>query len=120
MVNYYPSYRGFTTEANHLTTSLLLLISALFTKNWQYVWYIQVTYFFYLLFCCPTPNLLRGQPHSPMLLTTFVKFRSTVHRKPRDEVGFLSPVEYLVGLEPGTFQFLSQRINLLGHSLQMT
>ena len=38
------------------------------------------------------------------------------HGEPHSEVGSLSPVEHLVGFEPGTFWFWLQRLNPLGHS----
>ena len=41
------------------------------------------------------------------------------HRDPHNEVGSLIPAEHLVGFEPGTFQFLPQHLNPLGHSPQM-
>lgn len=51
-----------------------------------------------------------------MLLTALVKFQPKGHREPRTEVGSFSPTKQLVGFEPDTFQFLSHRLNPLGHS----
>ena len=41
-----------------------------------------------------------------MLITAFLQFRPEGHREPRNEVGFLSLAEHLMG--PGTFQFFLQ------------
>ena len=48
----------------------------------------------------------------------FLHFRPEGHREPRNEVGSLSLAERLVGFKPGTFRFLLQRLNPLGHSPQ--
>ena len=68
----------------------------------------------------PRPTL----GHSPgdsltnlMLITTYVRIRPEGHREPRNEVESLSPAEHLAGFEPGTFRFLFQRLNPLGHSI---
>ena len=53
----------------------------------------------------------------PMLISV-LHFRSEGHPKPRNEVGFLSLAQCLVGFEPRTFRFLLQRLNPLGHSPQ--
>ena len=53
-----------------------------------------------------------------MLITAYVRIRPEGHREPRNEVGSLSPAERLAGFEPGTFRFLFQRLNPLGHSSQ--
>ena len=42
-------------------------------------------------------------------------FRLEGYREPCYEVGSLSPAKRLVGFEPGTFRFLLQRLNPLGH-----
>ena len=52
----------------------------------------------------------------PMLITAFLHFRAEGHREPRNEFGSLSQAELLVVFEPGTFRFLLQRLNPLGHS----
>ena len=80
--------------------------------------YIGFFFFFKLLFGCPTANfgpLSRGQPHSPDVNHCVLP---EGHRKPRNEVGSQSPAERLVGIEPGTFRFLLQRLNPLGHKKQ--
>ena len=59
--------------------------------------------------------LSRGPPHSPDVNHCVLHFRPGGHREPRNEVGSLSPVEHLVGIEPGTFRFSLQRLNPLGH-----
>ena len=45
-----------------------------------------------------------------------LRLRPEGHREPCSEVESLSPAERLVGFEPGTFRFLLQRSNPLGHS----
>ena len=62
---------------------------------------------------------MRGQLHSPDVNDDVLHFRPEGHREPRSEVGSLRPTERLVGFEPGTFQFLLQHLNPLGHSPQM-
>ena len=67
----------------------------------------------------PRPTLGHYQGGSfthPMLMTCILHIRTEGHREPRSEVGSLSPAERLVGFEPGTFRFWSQRLNPLGHS----
>ena len=51
-----------------------------------------------------------------MLITAFVHIPPEGHQKPCNEVGSLSPAERPAGFEPGTFRFLLQRLNPLGHS----
>ena len=72
-----------------------------------------------MLFGCSTANfgpLSRGQPQSPDVNHCILHFRPEGHREPRNKVGSLSLAERLVGIEPGTFQFLVQRLNPLIHS----
>ena len=58
-------------------------------------------------------QLSREQPHSPdVKLSVTISFRSKGHRQPRNEVGYLSPAEHLVGFELGTLQF---NLNALTH-----
>ena len=57
-----------------------------------------------------------GSLTHPMLITCVLHARPESHREPRNEVGSLNPAEHLVGFEPRTFRFWSQRLNLLGHS----
>ena len=54
-----------------------------------------------------------------MLITAFAHIQPEGHLEPRNEVGSLSPAERLAGFEPGTFRFLLQRLNPLGHSPQV-
>ena len=78
-------------------------------------------FFFNCYLVVPRPTLGHSQGDSltnPMLITAFVHIRPEGHREPRNEVGSLSPAERLAGFEPGTFQFLLQRLNPLGHSPQ--
>ena len=92
-----------------------IIMSTILKNNLQ----IQGLFFFKLLLGCPTANfgpLSRGQPHSPDVNHCVFHFRSEGHQEPRSEVGFLSPAEHLVRFEPGTFRFLLQRLNPLGHS----
>ena len=51
-----------------------------------------------------------------ILITAFQIFRPRTHREPCNKVGSLSPAKHLAGFELGTFQFLSHRLNPLGHS----
>ena len=50
-----------------------------------------------------------------MFITTFELFQPESHWEPRNEVGFLSPAERLVGFESQTFRFLihSQSVHTL-------
>ena len=62
----------------------------------------------------PRPTLGHYQGGSfthPMLITCILHIRPEGHRESRSEVGSLSPAERLVGFEPGTFRFWSQRLN---------
>ena len=76
-------------------------------------------YFFNCYLAAPRPfgPLSRGQPHSPDVNHCVLHFRLGGHQEPRSEVRSLSPAVRLVGFEPGTFRFLLQRLNPLGHSL---
>ena len=56
--------------------------------------------------------------HSLDVNQDVLDFRPEGHREPRNKVGSLSPAERLLGFESGTFQFLLQRLNPLGHSHQ--
>ena len=76
-----------------------------------------------MLFGCPRPTLGHCQGDSltnRMLITAYVHIRPEGHWEPRKEVGSLSPAERLVDFVPGTFRFLFQYLNPLGHSPQMT
>ena len=76
-------------------------------------------FFFNCYLAVPRPTLGHSQGDSltnPMLITAFLHVRPEGHWEPRNEVGSLSPAECLVGFEPGTFRFLLQHLNLLGHS----
>ena len=53
-----------------------------------------------------------------MLIIANVRIRPEAHRKPRNKVRCLSPVERLAGFELGTSRFLFQGLNPLGHSPQ--
>ena len=53
---------------------------------------------------------------NPMLITTFILFRPEGHLEFRNEAGFISPTEQLVGIEPGTFQFHYSALTPLGYS----
>ena len=62
--------------------------------------------------------IIEGQPHPPNVNRCVLHFRPEGHWKPRNKVGSLSPAERLVGIELGTFRFLLQRLNPLGHLSQ--
>ena len=78
-------------------------------------------FFFNCYLAAPRPILGHSQGDSltnPMLITAFVHIRPEGHREPPNEVGSLSPAERLAASEPGTFRFLLQCLNPLGHSPQ--
>ena len=75
--------------------------------------------FFNCYLAAPRPALdhyREGRLTHLMLIICILYIRPESHREPRSEVVFLSPAERLVGFEPGTFRFSSQRLNPLGHS----
>ena len=51
-----------------------------------------------------------------MLITAVLDFQPKGQREPHNKVGSLSPAKYLVGFEPGTFQFFLQCLKPLDHS----
>ena len=55
--------------------------------------------------------ILKGNASPDVKHCVFYPFRREGHREPRNEIGFLSPAERLVGFEPQ-----SQRLNPLSHS----
>ena len=57
-----------------------------------------------------------GSLTHPMLITAFLHIWPERHRELRNEVGFLSPAERLVGLETRTFRFWLEHLNPLNHS----
>ena len=59
--------------------------------------------------------IIEGQPHPPNVNHCVLHFRPEGRQEPRNKVGSLSLAERLVGIELGTFQFLLQRLNPLGH-----
>ena len=72
---------------------------------------------FYLSAPLPTLRHYRGNRLTHlMLITAFYLIRSEGHREPSDEVGSISPAEWVVGFELGTFRFQLQPFNPLGHS----
>ena len=73
--------------------------------------------FFYCYLATPRPTLGHyrgGSLTHPMLITCALHILPDGHREPRSEVGSLSPAKCLVGFEPETFRFWSQRLNQLG------
>ena len=60
-----------------------------------------------------------GRLTQPVLIIVFLYNWPESHRASCNKVGSLSPAERLVGLESGTFRFWLQRLNPLGHSLQI-
>ena len=52
-----------------------------------------------------------------MLITAFLHFWPEGHREPRNEVGFLSLAQHLVGFEPEILRSWLQRVNPLGYFL---
>ena len=64
--------------------------------------------FFSLLFDSLTTNFVHYWGESLtnlMLMPAYCQCSSELHREPLNEIGSLTPAEYLVGFEPGTFQF---------------
>ena len=73
----------------------------------------------YLLLDCSTTKFgafLRGSFFYSMLIIIFVKLRLESHREPRNEIELLTPAESPAEFKLGTFQFLWQHLNPLGHS----
>ena len=77
--------------------------------------------FFNCYLAAPRPTLgyyWGGSLTQPMLIAFILHIRREGYRDPHSGVGSLSPAKGLVGFEPGTFRFWSQRLNPLGHSPQ--
>ena len=80
--------------------------------------------FFFFFFNCylavPQPTLGHSQRDSLtnlILITVFIYIQPEGNREHYNEVGSLSrPAKHLASFEPGTFRFLLQRFNPLGHS----
>ena len=83
---------------------------------------VRIIFFvFNCYLAAPQPTLGHyrgGSLTHPMLITCVLHIWPEGHREPRNKVGSLSPVERLVGFEPGTFRFWSKPLNPLGHSPQ--
>ena len=82
----------------------------------------KIGQFCYLLFGYRMANfgpLSKGQPHLPDVNHQVFAFSAQDYWKPHNGVGPLSPVERLLGFEPGTFRFWLERLNSLGHSPQI-
>ena len=76
-------------------------------------------FFNFLSLAAPRPTMghSRGDSLShQMLIIVYFKLQLEGQREPRNEVGSRIPAEHLVGFEPGTFRFLSQRLESLGLS----
>ena len=98
-------------------------------KFWSNIWCIRkehnqhaewYNFFLNCYLAVPPPALGHywgGNLTHPMLITCVLHIWPEDHWEPRSEVGSLSLAECLVGFEPGTFRFWSQRLNPLGHSL---
>ena len=81
--------------------------------------FILFSIFFNCYLAAPRPNLSHyrgGSLTHPMLITFLLHIRPEGHREPRSEIGSLGPAKRLVGFEPGTFRFWSQRLSPLDHS----
>ena len=83
--------------------------------------FLLIIFFFFNCYLAAPRQILghyRGDSLThPMLITAvFFTFLTQGHWEPRNEIGSLSPAERLVGFEPGTFRYLLQRLNPLGHS----
>ena len=76
-------------------------------------------FFFTCYLAAPRPTLSHyrgGSLTHPMLITCILHIQPEGHWQPRNKVGSLSLAKRLVGFEPETFQFWSQRLNPIGHS----
>ena len=82
----------------------------------------KLLFFFNCYLAVPQTTLGHSEGDSltnPMSITLFVHILPKGHQEPCNEVGSLSPADSLAGFEPGTFQFLLQCLNPLGHSPQI-
>ena len=73
----------------------------------------------YICVCVPWPTLGHSQGDSLtnlMLIAAYVRIRPEGHWEPHNEVWSLIPAKRLADFELGTFQFLFQCLNKLGHS----
>ena len=90
---------------------------AVHTNHWKTA---LLFIFFNCYLAAPRPTLGHYQgdslTHPMLIIAFFLHFQPEGHREPRNKVGSLSPAERLVGFELGTFQFLLQCLNPLGHS----
>ena len=80
---------------------------------------MEFFFFFSCYLAAPRPTLGHSQGDSLtnlVLITAFAHIQPEGHREPRNKVGSLSLAEHLAGFEPGTFRFLLQCLNPLGHS----
>ena len=80
----------------------------------------KAPFFFNCYLAAPWPTLghsWRDSLTNPMLITAFfVHIQPTGHQEHCNKVGSLSPAKRIVGFELGTFQFIMQHLNSLGHS----
>ena len=106
---FFLSIKGFAVTPSYCLTIISVVYMVFFIYLFFFTCYLAV----------PRPALGHSQGDSLtnlMFITAFVYIPPEGHREPRNEVGSLSPAERLVGFEPGTFRFLLQRLNPLGHS----
>ena len=101
---------------------LLLLLNELFDLSSSSAFFNQHVIFLFFNCYLATPRPTLGHYWGdclthPMLITCVLHIGPKGHWESCNEVGSLGPAEHLVGLEPGTFRFWSQRLNPLGHSL---
>ena len=89
-------------------------------SKWNlYLYDYYLFFFFNCYLAAPRPTLGHyrgGSLTHPILITSVLNIRPEVHRELLSGVGSLSPAERLVGFEPETFRFWSQRLNPIGHS----
>ena len=79
---------------------------------------VQPADFFNCYLTAPRPTLdhYRGKASITHVHHCVLHFRPEEHWEPRNEASSLSPAGRLMRFEPGTFRFLLQRLNPLGHS----
>ena len=113
-----PEYKSVSQSKTEKVFFLLMLKTISMCHVLTNCIYVKF-YFFNCYLAAPRPTLGHFWGDNlthPMLITAFLHFRAEGHREPRNEFGSLSQAEFLVVFEPGTFRFLLQRLNPLGHS----
>ena len=90
-------------------------VSPWLARRWKFQTFAFLDFFIHYL-DAPQPTLghyLGDSLTHLIIITAFDRFWPKGHQKSCNKVGFLSLTKHLVGFEPGTFQFLLQRLNPL-------